>query len=334
MCIGFCLLINSIIYAQPSIQLIDSSQKTSYRGLSVVDNNIIWVSGSNGTVGKSINGGKSWQWMHPKGYEKRDFRDIEAFDKNTAIIMAVAEPGIILKTKDGGKTWRKVFEDTTKGVFLDAIAFAGKYGYAIGDPIDQHLYLLKTNDLGEHWYRLKKDSKIFAANEAFFASSGANIVAGRKKLKNKILLVSGGSSSRLFSIPSLQIQELPIMMGGGSRGANAIALSPNEEKGMIVGGDFSIDTITEANSIQLVFKKGHIDFKSTATNPHGYKSSVTYISDKKMISCGTSGVDISDVGGINGELVSKESYHVVQRAKKGNAVYLAGSKGKIAKLIL
>ena len=46
------------------------------------------------------------------------------------------------------------------------------------------------------------------------------------------------------------------------------------------------------------------------------------------------GVDISDDGGINWELVSKGSYHVVQRAKKGNAVYLAGSKGKIAKLIL
>lgn len=333
LCIGFYLLMSSIVYAQPRIQLVDSSQKASYRGLSVVDNNIVWVSGSNGTVGKSTNGGKSWQWMHPKGYEKSDFRDIEAFDKNTAIIMAIAEPGIILKTKDGGITWRKVFQDTTKGVFLDALTFTGKRGYAIGDPIDQHLYLLKTIDLGEHWHRIKKDSKIFAVDEAFFASSGGNIIAGRKKLKNKILLVSGGSSSRLFYFPSLQVQELPIIMGGGSRGANAIALSPNEEKAMIVGGDFSIDTISAANSIQLIFKKGYIDMKSPTTNPHGYRSSVTYINDKKIISCGTSGIDISEDGGMNWQLISKESYHVVQKAKKGDAIFLAGNKGRIAKLM-
>lgn len=321
------------MYAQTNLQLLDSSQKASYRGLSVVDNNIVWVCGSNGTVGRSINGGKTWQWIHPKGYEKRDFRDIEAFDKNTAIIMAIAEPGIILKTKNGGKTWQKVFIDTTKGVFLDAITFSGKAGYAIGDPIDQHLYLLKTNDFGEHWKKIRKDSKIFAANEAFFASSGTNIVAGRKKLNNKIWLVSGGAVSRVFQFPTLTIQELPIMMGGGSRGANAIALSPNEEKAMIVGGDFSIDTISEANSVQLLFKKGYIEMKSPITNPHGYKSSVAYITDKKLISCGTSGIDISKDGGINWQLISTESYHVVQKAKKGNAVFLAGSKGKIAKLI-
>lgn len=40
------------------------------------------------------------------GLRKREFRDIEAFDANTAVAMAIAEPGQIVKTVDGGKTGR------------------------------------------------------------------------------------------------------------------------------------------------------------------------------------------------------------------------------------
>src|SRR5438874_4176967 len=103
---------------KPMINILDSGRKTSLRGLSVVDDNIVWASGSNGTVARSIDGGKTFEWLTVQGYEQRDFRDVEAFDVNTALIMAVAEPAIILKTKDGGKTWKKVFEDTTRGMFL------------------------------------------------------------------------------------------------------------------------------------------------------------------------------------------------------------------------
>src|SRR5205085_9871073 len=47
----------------PSVAVITSGTKTSLRGLSVVNDNIIWVSGSGGTVGKSLNAGKNWNWM-------------------------------------------------------------------------------------------------------------------------------------------------------------------------------------------------------------------------------------------------------------------------------
>src|SRR5919197_5393635 len=79
-------------YAQPTINILDSARKTSLRGLSVVDDNIVWASGSNGTVAKSLDGGKTFAWITVQGYEQRDFRDVEAFDANTALIMAIAEP--------------------------------------------------------------------------------------------------------------------------------------------------------------------------------------------------------------------------------------------------
>jgi hypothetical protein len=120
------LLLNTLVlYAQtPEVQLLTTGTNTSLRGLSVVNENIIWVSGSNGTVGKSVNAGKNWNWATVKGFEKKEFRDIEAFDANTAIIMAVDAPAYILKTTDGGETWKVVYENKTKGMFLDAMDFA------------------------------------------------------------------------------------------------------------------------------------------------------------------------------------------------------------------
>jgi hypothetical protein len=83
-----------------------------------------------------------------------------------------------------------------------------------------------------------------------------------------------------------------------------------------------------------------IDFANTQprysipqTPPHGYRSCVIYLDASRLLTCGTSGVDISRDGGNNWELVAKDSYHVIQKAKKGNAVFLAGGNGRIACLI-
>src|ERR1700730_8910569 len=94
-------LLDAVFLYSQEIQLLTSGTKTSIRGLSVVNDRVIWVSGSNGYVGKSIDAGKTWKWIIVKGFEKRDFRDIEAFDAATAVILSVAEPANILKTIDG-----------------------------------------------------------------------------------------------------------------------------------------------------------------------------------------------------------------------------------------
>lgn len=307
-----------------SISILDSGRNVSLRGLSVVNDKILWCSGSNGTVARSNDGGKTIEWMTVAGYEKRDFRDIEAFDDHTAVIMGIAEPAIILKTIDGGKTWKKVFEDDTKGMFLDAMSFdKNGNGIVIGDPIDGKIFLATTNDFGSSW---KKESIIFAAEkgESFFASSGTNI----QRLTGKgssYLFVSGGMMSHLFyrnrKIP------LPLMKGKESTGANSIAVWRN--KGIVVGGDFANDKRADSNCV-LFSLAMNVDVSTPAVAPAGYKSCVVYLNKKKLISCGTSGVDISIDGGRYWKNISKQSFHVVQKSKKGKMLYLAGPKGKIA----
>ncbi len=323
------------IYAQnPTITIVDTSKKVSIRGLSVVDNNTVWCSGTNGSVARSIDGGKTFIWQTVKGYEKRDFRDIEAFDANTALIMGIAEPAIILKTKDGGNTWRKVFEDSTKGMFLDAMDFDEKgNGVVVGDPIDGKPYILLTKNEGDDWVRDKRNDTLIVG-EAFFASSGTNIkiIMNNIELLKSYVFATGGTKSTFHIDNTKKIFKLPIIQGKESTGANSIDVYKNNA--IIVGGDFTNDKDTTLNCVLVDMQTNPPKFSHPQTPPHGYRSCVIYITKKTLVTCGTSGVDISYDGGKNWELISTQSFHVVQKAKKGNAIYLAGSKGKIAKLEL
>ncbi|MGI8950852.1 MAG: WD40/YVTN/BNR-like repeat-containing protein [Chitinophagaceae bacterium] len=331
----FSLIICLQLNAQKiSINILDSGRKISLRGLSVVNDNIIWASGNNGTVARSINGGKTFAWLTVKGFEQRDFRDVEAFDSNTALIMAVAEPAIILKTKDGGKDWYKVFEDTTKGMFLDAMDFANdSLGIVIGDPINNKIFIATTPNAGEKWFTAKGDDTILNPvsfkGEAFFAASGTNIAIHKNGNYFEGAFVSGGTVSRIFYNEKTEL--LPIIQGKETTGTNSVAIDFAAKKGVVVGGDFANDKDTLLNCI-LINLKDSIQFIRPQTSPHGYRSCVAYISKNTLICCGTNGVDISTDGGINWQLISTKSFNVCVKAKNGSAVFLAGVNGKIAKM--
>ena len=216
---------NSFSLFSQHIELLVQEGKTSIRGISVVSEKIIWVSGSQGKFAKSLDGGKTWDWETVPKFETRDFRDIEAFDGNTAILMAVSEPAIILKTIDGGKNWKLVFIDSTKGMFLDAMYFANnKSGIVIGDPIDANVFLARTTDQGTTWMRIKSfGTKQMAEGEAFFAASGTNIMMLPGGNQHPVIWASGGRKSRLWHFEqTLTADSLPIIQGKESTGANSL----------------------------------------------------------------------------------------------------------------
>ena len=111
-----------------------------------------------------------------------------------------------------------------------------------------------------------------------------------------------------------------------------IAIYKNK-KGVVVGGNFSKDTIAVDNCVLISFQNGIPGMSKPTTPPHGYRSCVIYLTKNNLLTCGTSGIDISTDGGMNWQLISKESFHVCQKAKKGKAVFLAGGNGRIAKLV-
>jgi photosystem II stability/assembly factor-like uncharacterized protein len=329
-------LMTMISYAQkkqPTVEVLTKGTKTSIRGLSVVDNNVVWASGSNGTIGLTTDGGKNWKWTVVKGFEKRDFRDIEAFSITKAVIIAVDSPAYILKTIDGGETWKVVYENHTKGMFLDAMEFWNEQaGIVVGDPIDGRLFVARTFDEGNTWKEIPLDYKPKADNgEAMFASSGTNV---RVLDRDEAVIVTGGTSSRVFI--RNEALRLPIIQGKETTGANSIAVwDTDSRKGRkimtVVGGDFMTPDSTTLNC----FYSGDRGktWKAPKTAPHGYRSCVEYLSKKQLVSCGINGVDLSNDGGANWKWISKEGFHVCRKAKKGDAVFFAGGGGRIGKLI-
>ena len=325
-----CLFILIHLFAESnaqSVSMISSDTKASFRGLSVVDNNTIWVSGSNGTIGKSTDGGTTWKFITIKGFEKIDFRDIEAFDAMTAIVMGTDAPAYILKTIDGGTSWDIVFKDTSKGMFLDAMEFWNEQsGIVIGDPIDGRFFIARTFDGGKNWTPIPFQNRPIAdSGEACFASSGTNI---RKLNKQEAIFISGGLHSNCF-IKDKKINA-GIVQGTESTGANSLAIK-NNNYFIIVGGDFNKKEDTTKNCFTT--NDGGKTWISPITNPSGYRSCIEYLNKNKWVTCGLNGVDFSKDNGLNFTKISDTGFHVCRKAKKGNAVFFAGGGGRIGKLI-
>lgn len=317
----------------PRVEVLTKETKTSLRGLSVVNDRVVWTSGSNGTIGKTTDGGKTWKWLVVKGFEKSDFRDIEAFDATTAVIMAVDAPAYLLKTIDGGESWKVVYENKAKGMFLDAMAFWNEQaGIVVGDPINNKFFIARTFDGGNTWKELPEQYKPVAdSGEALFAASGTNV----KPLdRDEAVFISGGKQSRIF-IRDTPFP-LPVVQGKETTGANSVAVMDNHlRKGghtlIVVGGDFNEPNNDSLNCF-ISSNRGK-SWKAPRIPPHGYRSCVEYLSKKHLIACGLNGVDYSSDGGNTWKWISKEGFHVCAVAKNGTAVFLAGSNGKIGTLI-
>ena len=324
--------------AQYKIEALDSNtftlgegvvlHKTSFRGLSVVDDLTIWVSGSRGTIAKSKDGGKTFSYTQLKGYEKSDFRDIEAFDDKRAIIMSSGTPAYILKTTDGGQTWKEVYKNTDTAYFLDAMDFWDeKRGMLVGDPINGHFVLLQTNDGGETWQELDTTKTPKAMEgEAVFAASGTSL---RCWGKDDFAFVTGGIISRLFEFRKMKITtySIPIIQGLNSQGCFSFTSYDNYFN--CVGGDY---LIPNKKTISYSVRRVKYEVGSSLDSLSGYMSCVEKITPNCVeITTGTNGSDRNQCGLIYP--ISSEPFHVVRKAKKGKTVFLAGPNGKIGKLI-
>lgn len=310
-----------------------SGKNTSMRGLSIVNDSVAWVSGSNGHVGKTLDGGKTWEWTQPKGYEKLDFRDIEAFDKLKAIVVNAGSPAYILSTVDGGKTWRQAYKNTDSAIFLDGMGFwNAQDGMIFGDPIKNKMQLLRTSDGGLSWQdisnQLKEEMKV---GEAGFAASGTTIRTGPN---GNVWIASGGAKSRIFHSGNYgnrwKVYDCPIIQGESSTGPFSIAFF-NPRKGIAVGGNYLKDK--ENTNNVLLTKNGGKSWSKPKEQVFGYRSAVEYLTEQLIVATGSSGTDYSIDGGQTWTNISTQNFNAIQKAKKGSLVMLTGNRGQIYQLV-
>ena len=316
-----------------SVTPLNTGTSTSFRGMSIVSDQVAWVSGSNGTIGRTTDGGTTWQWIKPAGYEKLDFRDIEAFDTDRAIVVNAGSPAYILLTIDGGKSWTQTYKNTDSAIFLDGMGFwDAKRGIIFGDPIKDRMQLLKTDDGGSSWQDISANLKlVMLAGEAGFAASGTSITT---MANGKVWIATGGATSNIYYSANYGNKwasyKCPIIQGESSTGVFSIAFQ-NNKTGVVVGGNYLKDN-ENSNNILLTNNSG-----KTWTKPlkpvDGFRSGVIYINEKVMVATGSSGTDVSTDAGISWYNISKVNLNVIQKSQTGKLVLLAGNKGQIYKLV-
>lgn len=316
-----------------SAQWIKQSVNTtaSFRGLSVVNEKVVWASGTGGTVIRTIDGGKSWNVQTVPGAEKLDFRDIEAFDANTAYVLSIGngEDSRIYKTTDGGKTWKLQFTNKNEKAFFDAIACWDKTNcIAMSDPVDGKYVLISTDNGGADWKPIDTEKMDSAkTGEAAFAASGTCLITHGKK---GVFLVTGGTDARVFRSNdrgwTWNVAGTPLVKGTPGSGIFSIAFR-NELHGTIVGGNYEKP---DENTNNLAFTRdgGKSWFEGEGLS--GYRSAVAYIGDRTIIAVGTNGTDISyDLGG-TWKKIGSENLNAVA-AKGTKAVWAVGANGLVAK---
>ncbi len=334
--ITFLMIFVSITNAQWQKQNVKTD--AGFRGLSVVSENIIWASGTGGTVIRTTDGGKIWQVLKVPDADKSDFRDIEAFDENTAYILSIGEgeSSRIYKTVDGGKNWKLQFQNTNPKAFFDALAFWDiKNGIAMSDPVNGEYLFYATSD-GENWEPLGRKSatefiKPVGANakagEAAFAASGTCLLSNGT---SNVFLISGGNDARIFRSENRglnwTISNTPIVKGTSGSGIFSIAMF-DAKRGVIVGGNY--EKPDEINNNLAFTNDGGKSWK-LGKGLNGYRSGVDFIDKKTIIAVGSSGSDISFDSGKTWKNLDKENYNAV-RAKGKNAVWAVGAKGLVAR---
>lgn len=315
----------------------ESRTQASIRGISAVDNKTCWISGSLGTVARTIDGGKTWTASRIPGNEELDFRDIEAFDENTALVLSAGRPAMIFKTLDGGATWEEKYSNQTEGIFFDAMAFWNKdMGIAVSDQIDGRFFLIRTFDAGENWEEIPMENcPIALKNEAGFAASGTCLTV---QGEGHVWFGTGGAAARIHHSndwgKTWIAHETPLLSGLPSQGIFSIAFK-DIDNGIIVGGDYRDPE--NRNLCTAITGDGGKTWTTISENSvRGYRSCVMFVpgTPSTYIAIGRGGSDITIDDGNNWNPLNNDGYFCLSIEKTGKVGWAAGADGRIAKLIL
>ena len=280
-----------------------SGTTASLRGVSAVDDRTAWASGSKGTVLRTLDGGSTWTVRPVPGAETTDFRDIEAFSRDEAVIMGIDRPAKIFRTTDGGETWTQTFADDSPGVFLDGLAFFDeKNGLAVGDPTDGRFFVISTTDGGATW----------ASLAAGFAAGRARRRSGLRRLRDEPgrperrpgLAQHGRPVSRVWRSEDRGRHWEPVpsalLEGSPSAGGFSVAFL-DARTGLTVGGDYKAEAAAVGNA--AVSADGGKTWRAVEDRrPGGFREAVAFVPGTRppiAITVGPSGSDLFSRSGPN-----------------------------------
>jgi photosystem II stability/assembly factor-like uncharacterized protein len=301
----------------------DSGVDVRLRGISAVDAQVAWASGRGGTVLRTIDGGAHWQDVSVPGAGELDFRDVEAFDAQTAVVLSIGpgEASRVYRTDDGGAHWMLVLQNRDPRAFFDCMAFDGAHGRMLGDPVDGRFQVHATGNGGRDW-RLLADGPAAVEGEAAFAASGTCIA----RAGDAWLAATGGARSRLHAQAGEGAwRAVDSGMGRGKPEAGVFSLAIAGDRVFAVGGDYKAET-APGNAAGWRMADAAV---SALPPPRGYRSGAACVSGAATcIAVGPSGVDAWS--GEAWSPVSDTGYDAIDLA--GTVGWASGDAGRIARV--
>jgi photosystem II stability/assembly factor-like uncharacterized protein len=315
-----------------------SGTSVRLRGVSAVSRSVAWASGDKGTFARTIDGGRTWRSAVVPGAAELDFRDVDAFDAQTAYLLAIGtgEKSRIYKTTDGGEHWVAQFINSNPQAFFDAMAFWDKdHGVALSDPVDGRFLIISTEDGGATWRQMPAAGMPPALKgEGAFAASGTCITVEGKH--NVWFGTGGAAQARVFHSNdrgrSWTVSPTPLLSGRPPTGIFSIAFKDGQ-RGIVVGGDYEKES--EATNNAALTTDGGLTWRLIVdSRPTGYRSCVVYVKGTRqptLVAVGPNGSDYSLDEGQSWTNMSRTGFHSASFAGATNAGWAVGEKGLIAK---
>ena len=253
--IVFALVANA---QSPVLERISPFTSQRLQAVSVAGRSAVWVSGTGGTWGLTVDGGATWLHGVVPGADSLEFRDVQGFDARRALLLA-AGPGDrsrIYQTEDGGATWVQRFVNTEPDGFYDCFAFWDeRSGFAISDVVSGVLPVQRTADGGRQWRKLES-SPAAVTGEGAFAASGTCVATWGDSLA--WIATGAGPQARVLRSTNRgatwSAVVTPIVQGRPSSGHATIAFrSPRD--GLAAGGDIA-DTVSAGHRVVLTADGG------------------------------------------------------------------------------
>jgi photosystem II stability/assembly factor-like uncharacterized protein len=314
-------------------QVTPTGSAARLRGLSAVSERVAWASGSLGTVLRTTNKGATWQSVGPPGTLNLQFRDIEAFDANTAVIQSIGDtPDAfrIYRTTNGGQTWTLVFQNTEPTAFYDCMAFFDNHrGLALSDPINGRFRILGTSDGGRSWQIVNAIMPPALPLEFAFAASGQCITTAGGR--NAWFGTGGDAVARVFHSrdrgQTWTVANTPVR-SGPSAGVFALAFR-DPRHGLAAGGDFLLETASP--DAHALTDDGGASWSLATGAPDEYRSGAHWVTGRDAIIVGPSGSDVTFDAGRTWHGFDDGSFDTVDCAG-GHACWASGANGRVAYL--
>jgi photosystem II stability/assembly factor-like uncharacterized protein len=273
------------------------------RGLSMVNERIVWASGTRGSVLRSTDGGRGWTVDTIPGATTLDLRSIHALNDAAAFAASAGEAekgqAKIFATGDSGRHWNLVYATNEKGIFLDAIAFwDARHGIALSDPVGGSFVVLTTADGGRSWTRVPASRlpRNYPGEAAFAASGSALTIAGTQDVW---IGTGGGGVARVMHSAdrgqTWAFTDVPIDARGSAAGIFSVAFA-DPKHGIAVGGDYTQPRL--ASRSVAISDDGGRSWRAAEAPPAAYLSGVAFAgSTRDVVAVGLAGTFVSRDGG-------------------------------------